>query len=88
MLGHGLEHRLAVRDTVHLVPVMLQLCFENTPQIVLVVGDENLFVFGHGSQCSAAWSAVQTPRVRAQLARASRCSAARITVARFFRAFS
>ena len=88
MFGHGLEHRLAVGDAVHLVPIVLQLRFENAPQIVLVVGDENLFVFGHEPECSAAWSAVQTLRVHTQLAAANRCSAARITVARFFRARS
>jgi hypothetical protein len=63
---------------------VLQLCLQDSAQVVLVVGDEDLFVFSHGPECSAAQSAVQTLRVAAQLAAAKRCSAARITVARFF----
>jgi len=37
----------------HLVSVVLQLRRQDATQIVLVVGDENLFVFGHGPECSA-----------------------------------
>ena len=77
-----------VSDAVHLISVVLQLSFQDAAQVVLVIGNENLFVFAHGPECSAAWSAVQMLCDRLQLAAASRCSAARITVARFFRARS
>jgi len=88
MLRHGLQHSLTVGDAVDLVSVTLQLRLQDAAQIVLVIGNENLFVFAHGPECSAACSAVQMLHDRAQLAAASRCSAARITVARFFRARS
>jgi hypothetical protein len=85
MFGHGLEHGFTVGDAVHLVSITLQLSLQDAAQIVLVIGNENLFVFAHGPKCSAAWSAVQMLRDRDQLAAVSRCSAARITVARCFR---
>ena len=62
MFLHGLEHGLPVGDAVDLVSVVLQLRFQDAAQIVLVIGNENLFVFAHGPKCSAAWSAVQMLR--------------------------
>jgi hypothetical protein len=64
---------------------VLQLSPQDATQIVLVISNENLFIFAHGPKCSAASSAVQMLSDWVQLAAANRCSAARITVARFFR---
>ena len=59
MLCHGLEHGLPVGDTVDFVSVVQQLRLQDAPQVVLVIGNENLFGFTHSPECSADWSGVQ-----------------------------